>query len=468
MIGASVADNDPPPSRSQPTAIPNRNRAIELDFKAMKLTVIGLGYLGATHAVAMAELGHEVIGIEPDEQKLARLSQGLLPFHEPGLDKALQEVIQSGRISFKSGHDEDSLSAQAHFLCVGTPQVIGSNAADTKYLFSAIESLAPFLNQEAVVIGKSTVPVGTAAELKSHLSELAGFDPLLAWNPEFLREGTALEDSLRPDRIVFGIEDEKSEKVLREIYEPIIRVENTPVLVMDIPTSELVKVAANSFLATKISFINAMAEIAEASGGDVVRLAEAIGMDERIGKQFLRSGIGFGGGCLPKDIRGFMARAEQLGVGQAVEFLKDVDEINLRRRQRVIDVANEQLGDLKDKKVLVLGAAFKPDSDDLRDSPAVDVARKLKLHGAKVTVHDPMALSNLHLVAPELESNEDLVAASESADLVVLATEWKEYKELDPSVLKVANKVIIDGRNVLDVEKWQSAGWKLIALGRSL
>ena len=434
----------------------------------MKLTVIGLGYLGATHAVAMAELGHEVIGIEPDQSKLEKLAAGELPFHEPGLDKALKGVIESGRITFKGAHDEDSLSAAAHFLCVGTPQVKGSNAADTKYLFSAIGALAPFMNPEGVVIGKSTVPVGTAKELQKKLTELTGFDAKLAWNPEFLREGTALEDSLRPDRIVFGVEDEFSEKILREIYEPITSVENPPVLVMDIPTSELVKVSANSFLATKISFINAMAEIAEASGGDVVKLAEAIGMDDRIGKLFLRSGIGFGGGCLPKDIRGFMARAEELGVGSAVEFLEDIDAINLRRRQRVIDIAIDELGDLENKKVLVLGAAFKPDSDDLRDSPAVDVARKLKLHGAEVVVHDPMSLRNLHLVAPELESNQDLFSAASNAELVVLATEWREYKELDPNSLSVKNKTVIDGRNVLDVQKWHSAGWRVIALGRSI
>ncbi len=434
----------------------------------MKLTVIGLGYLGATHAVAMAELGHEVIGIEPDKTRLEKLAGGELPFHEPNLDKALIRVIKQGNISFKQSHDEQSKDAVAHFLCVGTPQLDSSNAADTSYLFSAIEALAPYMSPDSVVIGKSTVPVGTAAELKSKLSKLSGFDAHLAWNPEFLREGTALEDSLRPDRIVLGVEDEHSEKILREIYEPIVSSENTPVLVMDIPTSELVKVAANSFLATKISFINAMAEISEASGGDVVKLAEAIGMDERIGKQFLRSGIGFGGGCLPKDIRGFMARADQLGVGSAVEFLEDMDSINLRRRQRIVDLARHEFGSLDDKKILVMGAAFKPDSDDLRDSPAVDVARKLKLHGAKVVVHDPMALDRLGIVAPELESNEDLIEASKDAELVVLATEWKDYKQLDPNQLLVKNKTVIDGRNVLDVGLWQQAGWKLIALGRNV
>jgi UDPglucose 6-dehydrogenase len=287
----------------------------------MKITVIGLGYLGATHAVAMAELGHQVIGIEPNQERLEALAAGQLPFHEPGLDKALIDVIEKNLIVFKADHDEESKDAELHFLCVGTPQKPGSNEADTSYLFSAIKALAPYLSENASVAGKSTVPVGTAKELKQSLDELTGFDSKLAWNPEFLREGTALEDSLRPDRIVIGVDDETSEKLLRDVYKPITDVENTPFLVTDIATSELVKVAANSFLATKISFINAMAEIAEVSGADTVKLAEAIGMDDRIGKLFLRNGIGFGGGCLPKDIRGFMARADQLGVGSAVSFL---------------------------------------------------------------------------------------------------------------------------------------------------
>ncbi len=435
---------------------------------AMKITVIGLGYLGATHAVAMAELGHQVIGIEPNKQRLESLASGELPFHEPGLDKALVDVIEKQRIVFKADHDEESREAELHFLCVGTPQKPGSNEADTSYLFSAVEALAPYLDPQSVVVGKSTVPVGTASELKQHLDSLTGFDSYLAWNPEFLREGTALEDSLRPDRIVIGVDNEHSENALRDVYKPITDVEQTPFLVTDIATSELVKVAANSFLATKISFINAMAEIAEVSGADTVKLAEAIGMDDRIGKLFLRNGIGFGGGCLPKDIRGFMARAEQLGVGSAVSFLGEMDQINQRRRARVIDIAKSQLGDLTDKKVLVLGAAFKPDSDDLRDSPAIAVANQLALSGANVVIHDPMALERVPEVAPNLTPEKDLVTASEGAEAVVLATEWREYKQLDPNTLKVSKKLIIDGRNALDVENWQSAGWKLVALGRNV
>ncbi len=435
----------------------------------MKVTVIGLGYLGATHAVAMAELGHEVIGIEPDSSKLDSLKKGILPFHEPGLDKALTKVLQENRITFQANHDEQSASADLHFICVGTPQTKGSDAADTSYVVAAAKELAAWIKPTAVVAGKSTVPVGTAAKLKSAMDEIAGFDVNLAWNPEFLREGTALEDSLRPDRIVVGTWSQHSVDVLREVYAPIIAT-GTPFLELDVPTAELVKVAANAFLATKISFINAMAEVAEVSGADAVSLAKAIGYDDRIGSKFLRAGIGFGGGCLPKDIRGFVARAEELGVGSAVEFLKDVDAVNLRRRDKVVELANQELGDLAGKSVTMLGISFKPDSDDLRDSPALEIAQRLTALGAKVTVHDPVSLTPLATRSPELSREENLIEAARGAELLILGTEWKLYREVDPQELAAVVKVktIIDGRNVLDVAKWQAAGWRVIALGRNV
>ena len=444
----------------------------------MKVSVIGLGYLGATHAVAMAELGHEVVGIEADPNRLSALQRGEIPFYEPGLDEALARVIRQGNITFIPDHSELSADADIHFLCVGTPQLKGSYAADTSYLFSAVESLGKWLRPDSVVAGKSTIPVGTAAALRDKLSEIAGFPAHLAWNPEFLREGTALEDSLRPDRIVIGVEsgDALAEEKLREVYRPILEGKSgsaagkTPFLVMDVPTAELVKVAANSFLATKISFINAMAEIAETAGADAVRLAEAIGWDERIGNKFLRNGIGFGGGCLPKDIRAFMARAEELGVGQAVEFLADVDSVNLRRRQRVVDLAKAELGELKGKRIAMLGAAFKPDSDDLRDSPALDIAVMLQQAGAEVVVHDPMSIPGVQIKHPELKTAEKLTDAVAGADLLVLGTEWREYRDSDPAELGqlAKDRVIIDGRNALDVHRWQAAGWRLIALGRNV
>jgi len=435
----------------------------------MKISVIGLGYLGATHAVAMAKLGHEVIGIEPDTSRLIALQAGTLPFYEPGLDEALKEVLQDGKISFQSAHDAKSAACEMYFLCVGTPQLTGANGADTSYVFAAARELALVISEDAIVVGKSTVPVGTALRLKGEMSEITGFDVNLAWNPEFLREGTALEDSLRPDRIVVGSWNDHSVEKLRNVYKPILE-SGTPFISVDVATAELVKVASNSFLATKISFINAMAEVAEVSGADTVALAEAIGYDERIGKKFLRNGVGFGGGCLPKDIRGFIARAEELGVGRALDFLRHVDQVNLRRRERVVELATQELGDVTGKKVLVLGISFKPDSDDLRDSPSLDVALRLLAVGARVVVHDPMALGALGDRHPELERANDIETGAKDAELIFLGTEWSEYNSIEPASLGnlVANKLIIDGRNVLDVAAWQAAGWRLIALGRNV
>jgi len=436
----------------------------------MKVSVIGLGYLGATHAVAMAKIGHQVLGIEPNQAKIESLKAGKAGFYEPGLDQALAEQIASGRLTFQSAHDESSKAVDVHFICVGTPQTKGSLAADTSYLHSAIADVSKYLREDALVVGKSTVPVGTAALLTEELLAATGFSAVnLAWNPEFLREGTALEDSLRPDRLVVGVTNQRSEDLLRQVFEPMIA-SGIPFLVTDLATAELVKAAANAFLATKISFINAMAEIAEVSGADASQLAKAIGYDERIGNKFLRNGVGFGGGCLPKDIRALMARAEELGVGESVAYLKEIDKINIRRRDRVIALLEAELGTLKSKRVLVLGAAFKPDSDDIRDSPALEIALLAYRAGAEVSIHDPVSLPGVAIKHPELNGQADLTKAFDSVDAVVLATEWKEYRDLDPNTVSAApsNKLIIDGRNVLDVAKWQQAGFRVLALGRTI
>lgn len=432
----------------------------------MKISVIGLGYLGATHAVAMAKLGHSVIGIDKDQTKVESLRSGQIPFYEPGLSEALTEVIKEGKVQFQSSHDKNSASADLHFLCVGTPQS-PDGSANTSYLYAAIEDLAPYLSNEAVVIGKSTVPVGTAQSLKETLQAKVGFEPRLIWNPEFLREGTALEDSLKPDRIVIGYWHKEDSFPLLVAYEKLIQA-GSPVVELDVPTAELVKVAANAFLATKVSFINAMAEVAEVVGADAVALSKAIGYDERIGNKFLRSGIGFGGGCLPKDIRGFIARAEELGVGQALGFLKEIDDINERRRHRVVELATNELGSLTGKKITVLGISFKPNSDDLRESPALEIARSLAKAGAAVTVTDPKALHGL--TDEKLRAVTDAHEALADAELVILGTEWDEYKKLDPVAAKskVAKATVIDGRNVLDVAAWQAAGWRVLALGRNI
>ena len=434
---------------------------------ALKLSVIGTGYLGATHAACMASLGFEVIGFDIEASKIDLLSKGKVPFYEPELEELLSEQIKSGRLTF-TNNIADLAEADVHFICVGTPQVKNGNAADLTYVNSALESIAKFVKPGGLVVGKSTVPVGTATKLRNRLLEL---NPKadLAWNPEFLREGFAVEDTLRPNRLVVGVVNDSAEQILKEVYANNLK-EKTPWVRADLPTSELVKVAANSFLATKISFINAMAEICEAAGGDVTVLAKAIGYDPRIGSRFLQAGIGFGGGCLPKDIRAFMARAEELGASQAVEFLKEIDAINLRARQRIIELVRKDLADdLRGKKVAILGAAFKPDSDDVRDSPALDIAAQIQAAGAVVTVHDPKAIANAQKRFPALSFADDVNATLKDSEIVLHLTEWKIYREIDPVKVKsiVKNPIIIDGRNALDRDLWQSAGWKFRALGRS-
>jgi len=434
---------------------------------ALKLSVIGTGYLGATHAACMASLGFEVIGFDTEASKIDLLSKGKVPFYEPELEELLSDQIKSGRLTF-TNNVADLADADVHFICVGTPQIKNGNAADLTYVNSALESIAKHVKPGGLVVGKSTVPVGTATKLRNRLLEL---NPKadLAWNPEFLREGFAVEDTLRPNRLVVGVVNDSAEQMLMEVYATNLK-EKTPWVRADLPTAELVKVAANSFLATKISFINAMAEICEAAGGDVTVLAKAIGYDPRIGSRFLQAGIGFGGGCLPKDIRAFMARAEELGASQAVEFLKEIDAINLRARQRIIELVRKDLSDdLQGKKVAILGAAFKPDSDDVRDSPALDIAAQIQAAGAIVTVHDPKAIGNAQKRFPALNFADDVNTTLKDAEIVLHLTEWKIYREIDPVKVKsiVKNPVVIDGRNALDRELWQSAGWKFRALGRS-
>ncbi len=434
---------------------------------ALRISVIGTGYLGATHAACMSSLGFEVIGIDVDPAKIAILSKGEIPFYEPGLDTLLQEQVSSGRLKFSSEFS-DAADCDVHFICVGTPQEKDGLAADLKHVNASLEAVGLIAKDGSLVVGKSTVPVGTAARLRERLLELNPKSDL-AWNPEFLREGFAVEDTLHPNRLVVGVTNDRAENILKEVYAANLA-ENTPWVRADLPTAELVKVAANSFLATKISFINAMAEICEAAGGDVTVLAKAIGYDPRIGSRFLQAGIGFGGGCLPKDIRAFMARAHELGAEQAVEFLREIDAINLRARQRVIELVRRDLSeDLRGKKVAVLGAAFKPDSDDVRDSPALDIAVQIQAAGAIVTVHDPKAMTNAEKRFPVLNFASTINECVAGAEIVLHLTEWKIYREIDPVELKslVNQATIIDGRNALDREKWLAAGWKFRALGRS-
>ena len=442
----------------------------------MRMTVIGTGYLGATHAACMAELGHEVLGIDVDQAKIDALKNGDVPFYEPGLPEVLKRNIESGRLGFTTDYEEAAAFANVHFIGVGTPQQRGSYAADTRYVEAAIDSLVPHLEGEHVILGKSTVPVGTARALQERADAVAeqagkGASVEVAWNPEFLREGYAVKDTIEPDRIVLGTrgENSRAEEVAREIYAMPLG-KDTPFIVTDLQTAELVKVSANAFLATKISFINAVSEVCEIVGADVTQLADAIGHDDRIGRKFLGAGLGFGGGCLPKDIRAFMARAGEVGADQALTFLREVDAINMRRRQRVVDLSRETLGSLIGRRITVLGAAFKPNSDDVRDSPALAVAGQLSLAGAAVRVYDPQGMDNARKVFPTLDYAASLDDALTDAELVILATEWDEFKQLDPvhAGKLVAKQTLIDARNVLPVQPWLSAGWDLKALGRSL
>lgn len=434
----------------------------------MKISVIGCGYLGAVHAAAMASIGHDVVGIDVDAEKIEALLRGQAPIYEPGLPELLLSGVQSGSLKFSTDL-ADADGCAVHFVTVGTPQLPGSDAADLRYVRAVVDGLAQYLRPGDVVVGKSTVPVGTAATLAPRV-EKAG--AALVWNPEFLREGWAVQDTVEPDRIVVGVppgpDGERAAGVLHDVYRT--RTEATPYIVTDYATAELVKVSANAFLATKISFINAMAEIAEVTGADVTQLADAIGYDSRIGRRFLGAGIGFGGGCLPKDIRAFAARAEELGLRDAVGFLREVDSINLRRRERAVQVVLEETGgSVVGLRVAVLGAAFKPHSDDVRDSPALDVAVRLHGLGARVVVTDPQAIGNARALHPQLTYAESRDDALRDADVIIIVTEWDEYRRQmspDDVAMLTDGRIIVDGRNCLDASLWRAAGWRYRGMGR--
>ncbi len=441
----------------------------------MRISVFGCGYLGAVHAASLASLGHEVVGVDVVPEQVAALSQGRAPFHEPGLSELLAAEVAAGRLRFTTDPAE-AAGARVHFLCVGTPQRKGEYAADLTYVRDAVDSILPLLGPGDVLAGKSTVPVGTAERLAERVHQVEP-DAELVWNPEFLREGFAVQDTLRPDRIVYGVErvagrateqGQAAAAVLDEVYaDPLAS--GTPKIETDLATAQLVKVAANSFLATKISFINAMAELCESTGADVTQLADAIGHDARIGRKFLNAGVGFGGGCLPKDIRAFMARAGELGVDQALTFLREVDAINMRRRVRMVDLAREVCGgSIAGRRVAVLGASFKPDSDDIRDSPALSVAAQMQLQGAHVKVTDPQAIDNAMKKWPDLEYVATVEEAAVGCEAILLLTEWPEYVGLDPATLRdlVEVPAVIDGRNCLEPAAWREAGWTYRALGR--
>jgi UDPglucose 6-dehydrogenase len=435
----------------------------------VRISVIGTGYLGATHAAALASCGHDVVGVDIDPRRVALLAEGRAPFHEPGLDALLRDGVRSGRLRFTTDVVA-GVDADVHFLCVSTPQSPGSHAADLSMLESAVQTLLPFLQRPALVVGKSTVPVGTARRLAATIREEApaGEAIGMAWNPEFLREGHAVEDSLHPDRLVFGVQRDEDDQVLRDVYAPMIH-DGVPVLRTDLETAELAKVSANAMLATRVSLVNLLAEVCEAADADVADLTRILGLDERIGSHYLNPGVGFGGGCLPKDTRAFVARAEELGVAGPAGLLREVDAINMRQRARTVDRVVDLLGGrLAGRRVAVLGAAFKADSDDVRDSPALDVAATLEARGAEVHVYDPKANDNAVRVCPTLVAEPSVEAACQDAAVVVVLTDWDEFRGMDPVSLAdvVSTPRVLDGRLVLDPDKWRAAGWDFHALGR--
>ncbi|MFE4196039.1 UDP-glucose dehydrogenase family protein [Paenarthrobacter sp. NPDC056912] len=435
----------------------------------MRITVIGTGYLGATHAACMAELGFEVLGLDVDPLRVAQLSQGKLPFHEPGLPELLRKHVNSGRLRFTSSYQEVGAWGDVHFISVGTPQRAVDGGADMSFVKSAATSLARNITKDALIVGKSTVPVGTTRQLREIIrdNKRPNVSVNIAWNPEFLREGFAVADTITPDRLVIGVESSEHEEVLRAVYATAIA-GGVPLIATDFETAELVKVAANAFLATKISFINAFSEVTEVAGGDIRILADAIGLDARIGRSFLNAGVGFGGGCLPKDIRAVQVRAGELGLERSMGFLREIDQINLRRRARVVRLSRAMLGSLSQRKIAILGVTFKPDSDDVRDSPALDIAKKLFDEGAEVSVYDPAGNANAFNRFPQLNYMGSVRDAVKDAELILVLTEWDEFKALSPDVLaaQTSSRKIIDGRNILDFSMWEASGWSVGSLGR--
>jgi UDPglucose 6-dehydrogenase len=438
-----------------------------IDGVTLRVSVIGTNYLGATHAAGMAEFGHEVIGVDIDADRVKILNAGESHIYEVGLEPLLAAHTGSGRLRFTTDYAEIADWADVHFLALGTPSGPGG-AADLSQLHAAVDTLAPLLTEPTLVVGKSTVPVGTAMALEERLRSQApaGDGVEVAWNPEFLREAYAVEDTLRPDRLVFGTHSAHALTVLEELYAIPIS-DRVPVVRCDIATAELIKVAANSFLATKISFINAMAQMCQAAGGDVTLLADAIGYDRRIGRDFLNAGLGFGGGCLPKDIAALAVRADELGVGVLTDLIRAVEAINAGQRTEVAELAIDQAGgNVEGLRIAVLGAAFKPGTDDTRNSPALTVADHLHAHGADVRIYDPQARLPPREGFTQVASVEQAVLG---AEVVLHLTEWPEFRQLDPELLGglVKQKIIIDGRLKLHAPTWRNAGWKLVQIGRA-
>ncbi|MFD5696547.1 UDP-glucose dehydrogenase family protein [Streptomyces lasiicapitis] len=437
----------------------------------MRVSVIGCGHLGAPHAAAMAELGHEVVGVELSPETCRILQSGRGAFYERGLDELLAKHVASGRLRFTTELPEAAGWADLHFLAVGTPLREDGRGYDVSQVLGAVRSLAPLLTRPCTIVGKSMVTVGTVARLQEIVSAEAAEGVELVWNPEFLREGHAVEDSLHPDRIVAGLSSAAAQKAIAEVYAPILARGGVELIVTDPQTAEVLKSAANAFLSTKISFINAMAEVCEITGADVNAVAYGIGIDHRIGHAGMRPGIGYGGGCLPKDVAAFAHRVEELGAEHAAGLLGAVEAVNRSRMDTAVALVERAHGSALDgAAITVLGASFKPGTSDVRNSPALRLAGRLHQAGARTVIYDPESNEAARRLHPEYTYANDLRSALHEAEAVVLATDWPLFTQdtqLPSSAGAIVRaRVLIDVRNSVDSHAWLAAGWQVWQLGR--
>ncbi|WP_031074225.1 UDP-glucose dehydrogenase family protein [Streptomyces sp. NRRL WC-3742] len=438
----------------------------------MRVSVIGCGHLGASHAAAMAELGHEVVGVEIDPDKCAILATGASWFYEAGMDDLLAKHVPTGRLRFTTSLAEAAAFADVHFLAVGTPLRADGQGYDVSQVLGAAEQLVPLLTRPATIIGKSTVTVGTVARLQQIITERAGVEGIeLVWNPEFLREGHAVADSLFPDRILVGLSSPTALATVEQVYAPIMARGDIEMVVTDPATAEVAKSAANAFLATKISYINAMAQVCDLTGANIDDVAHVMGIDKRIGHGGMRAGLGYGGGCLPKDVAAFAHAVTLLGATDATGLLDAVQAVNRSRMDTAVQLVTRAVGrPLAGLTIGYLGAAFKAGTSDVRDSPALRLADRLHDLGATVRVHDPESLDNARHSHPHLAFAPTALDAVSGADLVVIATEWGQYTR-DPKLPVAAAdrtpaRTVVDVRNALDAEPWLAAGWTVHQMGR--
>ena len=429
----------------------------------MKLSIIGTGYVGLVTGTCFAEVGHHVICVDNDANKVKMLQAGGIPIYEPGLEELVKKNVAAGRLKFTNSTAEGVQNSDVIFIAVPTPpQPDGS--VDLSYIERVARDIAAAMTSYKIVVDKSTVPVKTGEKvtetIKRYCTAKVEFD--VVSNPEFLREGFAVGDLMNPDRVVVGVSSQRPAAAMKEIYTPF----KAPIIVTDINSAELIKHAANSFLALKISYINAIANVCEAAGANVQEVAHGIGLDERIGRRFLNAGIGFGGSCFPKDLSAFIKISEQ--VGYEFRLLKEVQRINSDQMERFVKKITDTLWVLKDKKIGVLGLAFKQNTDDVRSSPAIDLCQRLVKDGATLRVHDPKAMDKAKSLLPNVTYVDDMNAVAEGCDAIVVATEWEEFKQLDLARAKagLTHPIMFDGRNLFDPKEMEKQGWIYKSVGR--